>query len=297
LPVKSRWQLLGALATSALVIEANLTPKPALVDKRGSGAHNDLTFESMISSAMVLEPFFEEMARISSSERPSLSLREALAECGRRAEVAMQRATGGSNSHRGAIWCLGLLAAAAAMQKGQAHAREIAGTAAKIAAFPDRNASILETHGLVMQRTYGVGGARLEALLGFPHAIEIGLPHLRKRRIEGAPETSCRLDTLLAIMSRLDDTCLLYRGGLQALETAKSGAQEVIALGGSDNPLGMARLFQLDRDLVQQGASPGGSADLLAATLFLDHLDCIDYDYGDPFDTRNLISAEFVSRN
>jgi triphosphoribosyl-dephospho-CoA synthase len=276
LPIASWWQLLGTAASSALVTEAMLTPKPALVDKRGSGAHNDLTLQSMLKSALVLEPFFQEMARISSGVRPSLSLREKLAQCGRRAETAMHQATGGSNSHRGAIWCLGLLVAAAAMQEGQGHAWEIAETAAKIAALPDRHASNLETHGLIVKRTYGVGGARVEAQSGFPHVIKIGLPHLRSRRLAGATETACRLDTLLAIMSRLDDTCLLYRGGLQALETAKSGAQEVIALGGTDNPRGMARLFQVDRDLVQLGASPGGSADLLAATLFLDSLDCLD---------------------
>jgi len=276
LPIESWWQFLGTLASSALVIEATLTPKPALVDKRGSGAHNDLTLETMLKSAMVLEPFFQEMARISSGMGPKLSLREELAECGRRAELATRQATGGSNSHRGAIWCLGLLVAAAAMQERKSHAWQIAATAAKIAAFPDRNASNLETHGLVMKRTYGAGGARVEAQTGFPHVIEIGLPHLRNRRQAGATETSCRLDTLVAIMSSLGDTCLLYRGGLPALETAQSGAQEVIALGGTENPRGMARLFQLDRDLVQLGASPGGSADLLAATLFLDALDCLD---------------------
>jgi triphosphoribosyl-dephospho-CoA synthase len=243
LPNESWWQLLGTLARSALVSEATLTPKPALVDKRGSGAHKDLTLESMLKSAFVLETFFQEMARISFGARPNLTLREELAACGRRAEVAMHQATGGSNSHRGAIWCLGLLVAATAMQKGEAHACEIANTAAQIAALPDRNAPDLETHGVVMKRAYGVGGARIEAQFGFPHVIKIGLPHLRKRRQAGATETSCRLDTLLTIMSSLDDTCLLYRGGLQALERAKSGANEVIALGGTDNPRGLAAVL------------------------------------------------------
>jgi triphosphoribosyl-dephospho-CoA synthase len=272
---QSWWQLLGTMASAALVDEATLTPKPALVDKRGSGSHKDLTLESMVRSALVLKPFFQEMARIASGVRPNLGLREELAECGRRAEAAMYQATRGSNSHCGAIWCLGLLVAAAAMQKGKAQGTEIAEIAAKIAAFPDRSTSNVETHGMVMKRTYGVGGAMAEAQSGFPHVIKIGLPHLRNRRLAGATEASCRLDTLLIIISSLDDTCLLYRGGLQALETAKSGAQEVIALGGTGNHRGMARLFQMDRDLVQLGASPGGSADLLAATLFLDSLELV----------------------
>jgi triphosphoribosyl-dephospho-CoA synthase len=247
----------------------------------------------MLKSAMVLEPFFQEMARIASSASPSLSLREELAECGRRAEVAMFQATGGGNSHRGAIWCLGLLVAAAAMQESEAQSWEIAETASQIAILPDRHASNHETHGLVMMRTYGAGGARSEAQAGFPNVVKVGLPHLRNRRLAGAPETSCRLDTLLAIMCGLDDTCLLYRGGLQALATSKTGAQAVIALGGTDNPRGMARLFQLDRDLLQLGASPGGSADLLAATIFLDSLDCLDF--ADNKEVR--VDAEFIGKH
>jgi triphosphoribosyl-dephospho-CoA synthase len=293
-PAKSRCQLLGALASAALATEAMLTPKPALVDKRGSGAHSDLTLQLMLNSALVLEPFFQEMAGISNGATATLSLRGALAECGRRAEIAMHQATGGSNSHRGAIWCLGLLVAAAALQEGKSDASEIAETAAKIAVFSDSHASNLETHGLIMKRTYGVGGARVEAQSGFPHVIKVGLPHLRMRRLAGAPESACTLDSLMAIMSSLDDTCLLYRGGPKALETAKSGAQEVLALGGTDNPRGMARLFQMDRDLVQLGASPGGSADLLAATLFLDSLDSLDrLDY---FETRIRASAESIAK-
>jgi triphosphoribosyl-dephospho-CoA synthase len=269
----SRWQLLGNLASSALLAEAMLTPKPALVDERGSGAHDDLTLESMCKSALALRPFFQEMARMSFGARPSQLLREELAECGRQAEVAMYQATGGSNSHRGAIWCIGLLVAAAAMHEAEASVWNIAESAGKLATFSDRNAPTMATHGLAVHQSYGVQGARGEAQLGFPHVTRIGLPFLKQRRLTGATENSCRLDTLLAIMSNLDDTCLLYRGGLRALETAKIGAQEVLALGGTAQVSGMSRLFKLDSDLLQLRSSPGGSADLLAATLLLDSLD------------------------
>jgi triphosphoribosyl-dephospho-CoA synthase len=268
-----RCQLLGRLASAALLAETRLTPKPALVDMRGSGAHTDLTLESMTKSALALEPFFQEMAGIALGAHPTLILLEKLAECGRRGEVAMRQATGGGNSHRGAIWCIGLLVASAAMHRVDAGTLELAQTAALLAAFRDRNAPQLDTHGEVVKRSYGVMGARAEAQLGFPHVTKIGLPHLIARRQDGAPESSCRLDAMLAIMGTLDDTCLLYRGGLPALETAKNGAREIIALGGTHTTNGMARLLQLDRELLELNASPGGSGDLLAATLFLDSLE------------------------
>jgi triphosphoribosyl-dephospho-CoA synthase len=115
-------------------------------------------------------------------------------------------------------------------------------------------------------------GARGEAQAGFPHAINIGLPTLYRSRQQGAAERTARLDALLAIMMSLDDTCLLHRGGLAALKTAQNGAAAILTTGGTATVQGWKLLQQLDRDLIALNASPGGSADLLAATLFLDFI-------------------------
>jgi triphosphoribosyl-dephospho-CoA synthase len=122
----------------------------------------------------------------------------------------------------------------------------------------------------MVAKRYGVTGARGEALRGFLHVVAIGLPMLHSRRATGVTENVARLDTLLSIMSRLDDTCLLYRGGEAALATAKRGAAAVESAGGSGTALGRQQLQRLDNRLLKLGVSPGGSGDLLAATLFLD---------------------------
>jgi triphosphoribosyl-dephospho-CoA synthase len=88
------------------------------------------------------------------------------------------------------------------------------------------------------------------------------------------PEECARLDALMAIMVSLDDTCLLHRGGLAALRAAKAGARAVLLVGGTAMPAGRVRLHRLHSELMALWASPGGSADLLAVTLFLDRLDC-----------------------
>jgi triphosphoribosyl-dephospho-CoA synthase len=262
---------LAALARQALSAEAELTPKPGLVDRRSAGAHSDLSLAIMKRSALAIEPYLCEMALIARRHYPSQSLRERLAVIGREAEHAMLKATSGSNAHKGAIWILGLLTSAAAMQdEDQAQASTIAETAKKIASFEDRAAPRLVSHGDLVAKRYGVAGARGEALGGFPHVVEIGLPILHSRRATGAIETVARLDTLLAIMSSLDDTCLLYRGGEEALVTAKAGAAAVESAGGSATVLGKQQLQRLDHRLLELGVSPGGSGDLLAATLFLD---------------------------
>jgi triphosphoribosyl-dephospho-CoA synthase len=279
-PLKTPWTVssdqeqavrLAALARQALIAEAELTPKPGLVDRRGTGAHSDLSLAIMRRSAFAIEPYLREMALISGRNYPSQPLRERLAVIGREAEHAMLKATSGSNAHKGAIWILGLLTSAAAMQiEDQALASKIAEAAKKIASFEDRATPRLVSHGDLVAKRYGVAGARGEALGGFPHVIEIGLPMLRSKRASGATETVARLDTLLGIMSCLDDTCLLYRGGEEALVTAKADAAAVESAGGSGTALGKQRFQRLECRLLELGVSPGGSGDLLAATLLLD---------------------------
>ena len=262
---------LASLACQALIAEAELTPKPGLIDRRGSGAHADLSLAIMKRSALTIEPYLCQMALISSRAHPSQSLREQLARIGRAAERAMLTATGGGNSHKGAIWILGLLISAAAMQiEDEAPASAIAATAKTIASFQDRAAPRVVSHGDLVAKRYGAMGARGEALSGFPHVVHIGLPMLHARRATGATENVARLDALLSIMSSLDDTCLLYRGGETALRTAKQGAIEIARAGGSGTAIGGWHLRRLDQQLLDLHVSPGGSADLLAATLFLD---------------------------
>jgi triphosphoribosyl-dephospho-CoA synthase len=260
---------LGSLARQALIAEAELTPKPGLVDRRGSGAHTDLSLDLMRRSARVLEPFFTDMASAAEGRVPDRDLRAELAAIGRDAERAMYKATEGANSHKGAIWILGLLVAAAVQRDGQ-QAREIASAAGTIARFPDRPSLNIVTHGDIVRKRHGVAGARGEACRGFPHVVRFGLSTLRKRRNSGVREEVCRLDALFSIMSRLEDTCLLYRGDIEALNVTKAGARAVLLAGGYGSSQGRMEACDLDRELSARRISPGGSADLLAATIFLD---------------------------
>jgi triphosphoribosyl-dephospho-CoA synthase len=278
-------------AVEALIAEALLTPKPALVDQRGSGAHRDLDLSRVLRSARALHGAFLQMAVVAGGREPDRTLRERLALIGRAGEADMLAATGGSNAHRGAIWVIGLLVAARAMgpapleqgepepkvngrggtQRAGLSAREIAARAARIAILPDRYAPPRDSHGARACLRYGVRGARGEASAGFPHVVDVGLPALWAARARGADEDCARLDALMAIMARLDDTCLLHRGGRPALDAAQDGARVVLAAGGSAAAAGRRALLRLDADLKARNASPGGCADLLAACLFLDH--------------------------
>ncbi|HXQ01794.1 MAG TPA: triphosphoribosyl-dephospho-CoA synthase [Candidatus Udaeobacter sp.] len=268
----SRADLLARLATQALIEEAELTPKPGLVDRRGPGAHADMTLDTMHRSAHSLFPTFKLIAQIAERRNPTRQLREQLGAAGRNGEREMLVASGGCNTHRGAIWTLGLLVAAAAMRHPVENASMIGRCAAQLARFQDRHAPASSTNGSVVARIYRVAGARGEAKLGFPHIVQIGLPALLEARAKGTSEDRARLDALMAIMASLVDTCLLHRGGLHALEIAKKGALEVLRKGGTGTADGFGALMSLDASLFGFKASPGGSADLLAGTLFVDFL-------------------------
>ncbi len=277
-------------AVRALLDEADLSPKPGLVDRRGSGAHLDLDLDLMHRSAQALRPWFGRMAAAAfDAGAPTLLLRRTLGRLGRDAEAAMLDATGGVNTHRGAIWALGLLVAAAALDAAgaplphdrpgerrspaapQAAAARIAALAGLLARLPDPDRPPLTGHkGEAACRMHGVGGARGQAQAGFPQVIEVALPALARSRTRGNSETAARLDALVALIAVLDDTCVLSRAGAAGLALLQVGATAVIAAGGVATFAGRRALHALDADALVLGASPGGAADLLAAALFLD---------------------------
>jgi len=260
---------LADLAVDALIDEADLSPKPALVDRRGNGAHTDLHLGLMHASALALWPAFKEMAEVALElGEVGVPLREAIGRIGREGEQAMLVTTNGVNTHRGAIWALGLLVTAAALQP-----KSIALCAARLALLDDRYAPTPLSHGAQVAQRYGARGAREEAQLGFPSVLQRGLPQLYKSRANGHGEQNARLDALLAIMTELADTCVLYRAGEPGLQAMQAGAQAVLDAGGSASLSGRRRLHELDQQLIALNASPGGAADLLAATLLLDRIE------------------------
>jgi triphosphoribosyl-dephospho-CoA synthase len=266
---------LAELVVDALLDEARLTPKPGLVDSRRNGAHTDLDFALMCRSARALKPAFAAMAEAGrAAASPTPALRETLGRLGREAETTMMRTTRGVNTHRGAIWAMGLLVAATAVQGPDVTASTVAAVAATIAQTLDSHAPIRTGNkGEQACREFGVTGARGQAQAGFPHVIELGLPELQRSRTRGDSETASRLNALLAIVSRLDDTCVLSRAGPAALRAFQEQATGILAAGGVATLSGRRQLRQLDSLALACNASPGGAADLLAATLYLDRLE------------------------
>lgn len=237
---------LAQLARQALEDEVCLTPKPGLVDRRNTGAHDDMDLPLFRRSAAALEPYF---CRFVSLGMAGASPAE-LQALGREAEHAMLTATGGVNTHKGALYSFALLLSA--LGRSLTEGGDPFHTAAAIAdALPPASG----THGSAVRAQ--CGGVRQEAISGFPTA----------RHMRELLSRSGALAALTWSMSRLDDSTLVYRGGPEGLRYVQQAASALLAL--PENALAPA-LEALDNDLIARHLSPGGSADLLSLALFLD---------------------------
>lgn len=270
---------IGRIAHRALICEANVTPKPGLVDRENSGAHRDMDLKLFCKSADALRPWFADCARI------GLAMRDAapeqvfgrLRKRGIEAERAMFAATNGVNTHKGALFSLGILCCAAAMEGEGTGVPAILDRAAALAqpALGDLTAlhpGDARTGGEVQYLNSGRTGVRGEAAAGFPHARNCGLPALedglergRTAGLRGEElfNHAC-LRALLALMTCVEDSNILRRSGLEALRSVQSRAKALLERG-----FHMDELRRMNDDFVRENLSPGGSADLLAVTIFL----------------------------
>ncbi|MFG2132662.1 triphosphoribosyl-dephospho-CoA synthase [Streptomyces sp. NPDC048751] len=262
-------EALAQAAVAALTGQLALAPKPGLPDPRDLTARvTRRDHRGMRWSAKALAPGLAAMAAAARrTGEPTPRLRAELGAIGRSTEHSVGLAGGG---HRGALWVLGLLVAAAALDPG-ARGRDVAATAKRIAAHPDRAAPRRPSRGSTVSAKYGAAGARGEARAGFPH-VRRALDALTASRSAGATEAQARLDALLTVMSTLQDTELLHTAGPMGLRHVQAGARGVLEAGGTATPEGAAALAALDTDLHTRAWSPRGSAGLLAGALFLDSL-------------------------
>jgi triphosphoribosyl-dephospho-CoA synthase len=271
-------RLIGRLAMRALWREIDTFPKPGLVSPVDNGSHHDMDAALLRRSARALQPYFVRLARAGARRAPLESLRR----IGQQAERAMLAATGGVNTHRGAIFGLGLLCAAAGLAQTEAAERATEGsrTRASLGRIARRQwgvalgrepRGIEDSHGARVHARYGAGGARAEAEQGFPTLYRVALPALRRaRQLAGRDHNAARVQCCLTLMTAVEDTNLLFRGGPEGLTFTRTLARQFIDRGGIGAPDWLPQALAMHHALVARMLSPGGCADLLAMALFVE---------------------------
>lgn len=270
---------IGRLCHAALVAEVDATPKPGLVDRANNGAHADMDHALFVKSAGALLPYFENIAAMGgyTAKLPPLEAFAACRPLGVQAERDMFSATGGVNTHKGALFSLGLLAAAA----GRLNAAEKAlypDSVCEIAAAFTEGICARELHPIKAPATkgecayllYGALGVRGEAEAGFKSVRNIALPAYEGALCGGANENDALLYALLHLMAQVPDTNVLTRQNAETAAYAKSAAAALLSRA---LPVGSGAwrnaLKDMDTDFIARDISPGGCADLIACAHFL----------------------------
>ena len=247
--------LIADLAERSLRQELDTTPKPGLVDKQDNGAHKDMDYALMSASISALRPYLTRIAVESAAEVNAAGIMS----IGIEAEAAMLKATGGVNTHKGALFCIGLSIAAASFLACSTGAVETDSFRELVSRTASRIPSAQSTHGAEAKRNFKVGGALENAREAYPELFTAWLPYYRS--LEGDPYRCHK--TLLYIMTDLDDTNVLHRRGAEGLAHTKSEAARLL------KDFSMNGLSSLNYDFIRENISPGGSADMLSLTMFI----------------------------
>jgi len=275
-----RWlpELIAAQAWLAINHEFAATPKPGLVDRNNRGSHRDMNIKHFFASSNALRTYWADFAAIGVATRnqsPQETFQQ-LRPLGMAAETAMYRATGGINTHKGAIFSIGLFCAAAGRLSPQywtpeALCKECAAMTEGIVAadFAGITAKNAKTVGEQLYATYGITGVRGQAEKGFPAVLHTGLPVLRKGLSDGLSLNDAGCAALLHLLSASDDTNLIHRSNRET----QLQVQAQVAAMLEETPYPSAEALEaLDREFIEKNLSPGGSADLLAVTYFIHFL-------------------------
>ncbi len=260
---------IGRAAIAALYDELALYPKPGLVSLVDSGSHHDMAATTFMRSLFALRHYFVAIAALGARDAPFAELER----LGRDAERRMLQATSGVNTHRGAVFSLGLLCAAAGRLAGgpvTAPALRQALLQAWGQALDQRRSKPgPPSNGQSAALRHGLRSAGDEAALGFPVLFEVTLPALRAALATGLDMRPARLQALFRTLAVLDDTNLAHRGGLAGLAFARRAAADFLAAGGAGRPDALDHAQAIHREFVARNLSPGGAADLLAAACWL----------------------------
>ncbi|HWQ06401.1 MAG TPA: triphosphoribosyl-dephospho-CoA synthase [Feifaniaceae bacterium] len=262
---------IGSLAYEALIFEARLSPKPGLVDAEGSGAHADMDLSLLLKSAEAIQPYFLRFALRGANDcaLPPEGRLSAIRQDGLDAESAMFAATSGINTHKGAIFLLGVLCYAAGRRSASSTAlaaEEIARDAALICRGVTRELGV--SAGRAFTR-YGAKGARGEAEAGYPGVTQIALPAHESALKSGASETDAWLIALLRLIEHLEDANVLARCGETVALELRQAARAIADAYPAGGEALLAELRALGEQCRLWHASPGGAADLLACAKFL----------------------------
>lgn len=272
---------ISSLSMAALLYEVAATPKPGLVDRDNQGAHRDMDFYTFQSSAVSLNQFFEEftLLGIQNRFRPPEQVLALIRPVGIQAEEVMMAATGGVNTHKGMIFSLGIFCCVLGYLKGNQipfSQEAFTETCRKMTCrvledFEGITPDNAKTPGERLYALHGITGIRGEASKGYPTVFQVALPAFRGYKSQGLSPNDAGILTLLHIIAGFEDTNIIARSDYETMTQIRCQIQELLDSGLEHRDY-ISIIRKLDQEFIQKNISPGGSADILALTYFMDSL-------------------------
>ena len=263
----------------ALITEATLTPKAGLVDAAHNGGHSDMNLALFLRSADAIAPYLGDCAATGmtfAGHPASPALLAAIRPIGLAAEAAMRAATGGVNTHKGAIFAFGLTAAALGKRLAEQHAATLADVQADVRALcaeilAELHQGDCDSAGKRGYARHGISGARGEAASGFATVSTHALPLYQQELATDGNERRALLAALVALYAANDDSTTLARVGLDGLRAHQHWARTLLADRATlaDEARLSDAIAAYARNCAAKRLSAGGSADLLALTAWL----------------------------
>jgi len=267
---------IAEMANKAILYEVTTTPKPGLVDRDNSGAHSDMDYFTFMASSAAISKGFYDIAKLSEEfTGPPKELLNIIRPVGISMEDNMFLATDKVNTHKGIIFSLGLCVASAVQcHKSEClNASEIMTYIKKmmlgISGELKNPTSIEMTNGEQIYRKYGLKGIRGEAEAGYPTVLKSGLDVLKNSYYTLDCKNELFIQVLFSLMSTCEDSNIVSRHNPETLYKVQDMAKKFLDSGGMYQENVYDILRGLDQEFIRDNISPGGSADLLAVTLFL----------------------------
>ncbi len=263
--------------TQAIMLEVCTHPKPGLVTRMTTGSHNDMSIMTFAMSSAVLSRAFYELQDIGMAHTgDAKELFGKVRAYGRNAEKELLAVTKGVNTQRGILFAGGILSAAAgfAIKYGLAKTQLVDVVKMMTSGLVREELETAKektdlTAGERLYRRYGITGIRGEVENGFPSVLNKGLPALREAFAGGADLNSALVHTLIALMTVVEDSNVLWRTDVATAEEVKQTAKQIMLLGSVFTDAGKNALQEAEKYFIHKRISPGGSADLLSVTIGL----------------------------
>ncbi|MDS0526486.1 triphosphoribosyl-dephospho-CoA synthase CitG [Clostridium sp. SHJSY1] len=266
---------ISEFAVQAMIYEVACYPSPGLVSPVSKGAHNDMDFFTFIDSISVLNKYFMIFVQEGFSDRSYKEIFERVRIIGIEAEKDMFIKTKGVNTHKGMLFLIGIICAAIGKafneKKNFDEIKYIIQYMAKGIVDTEltslKNKSEL-SHGEALYIKYNIQGIRGEVERGIPTVFDFSLDLYKQSKDLSINDRL--IHTLIGIMQICDDSTIIHRHSIEVLEEVKERSKEIISFGGMKSEMGRRKINSLCSEFIKRNISPGGSADLLGVTVFLD---------------------------